>query len=67
MTRLDHDEAMRATAAILDVFAHLLRPEDYARFFGAVFEAVKTCLLTRDELRARERKRLGKPAETNGD
>jgi hypothetical protein len=41
---------------------HLLREEEQKEFFGMVFTAIEACLIRRDVLLARERKRLGKPS-----
>jgi len=62
MTRVDHDCAMATAKAVLDMVGHLLRPEEQHEFFGMVACAVRACLLKRDELLARERKRLGRPS-----
>lgn len=63
MTRLDHDVCMAAAKAVLDTVAHLLRPEEQREFFDAVFTTLEAALLRRDEMLARERRRLGKPSE----
>lgn len=63
MTRLDHDCAFATAKAVLDMVGHLLRPEEQKEFFGMVVTAVEACLLKRDELLARERKRLCKPSD----
>lgn len=63
MTRLDHDCAMATAKAVLDLVGHMLRPEEQREFFSEVVAAIGDCLLKRDELLARERKRLCKPSE----
>lgn len=63
MTRLDHDCAMATAKAVLDMVGHLLRPEEQKEFFGMVFTAIEACLIRRDVLLSRERKRLGKPSD----
>lgn len=63
MTRLDHDCAMATAKAVLGMVAHLLRPEEQAEFFGMACEAVKAGLTRRDELLARECRRLCKPGD----
>lgn len=64
MTRLDNDCAMATAKAVLDMVGHLLRPEEQREFFGMVLAAVEACLTKRDEMLARERKRLCKPSES---
>ncbi|MDY3554984.1 hypothetical protein R5W24_004116 [Gemmata sp. JC717] len=63
MTRHDNECAMSAARAVLGLVAHLLRPEEQKEFFGEVYEAVKNCLLVREEMLRRERARLGKPSD----
>ena len=63
MTRLDNDCAMATAKAVMDMVGHLLRPEEQREFFGMVRAAVEVCLMKRDELLARERKRLVRPSE----
>jgi hypothetical protein len=63
MTRLDHDCVMAAAQAVLDMVAHLLRPEEQKEFFGMVFSALEAMLIKRDELLKRERQRLCKPSD----
>lgn len=63
MTRLDHDCAWTTAKAVLDMVGHLLREEEQREFFGEVVAAVEACLIRRDELLARERKRLGTPSD----
>ena len=63
MTRLDNDCAMATAKAVLEMVGHLLRPEEQREFFGMVLAAVEACLMKRDEMLARERKRLWRPSE----
>ena len=61
-TRLDHDCAMACAMAVLDMVAHLLRPEEQKEFFDMVTTAITGCLVKRDELLRRENQRLCKPS-----
>lgn len=61
MTRLDHDCAYATAKAVLDMVGHLLREEEQREFFNMTFKAIEACLIQRDMLLERERKRLGKP------
>lgn len=63
MTRLDNDCCMATAKAVMDMVGHLLRPEEQRESFGQVLAAVQACLIKRDEMLARERKRLCKPSE----
>lgn len=63
MTRLDHDCAMAAAQAVLNMVGHLLREEEQREFHGMVVSAIEAMLIKRDELLARERKRLCRPSE----
>jgi hypothetical protein len=62
VTRLDHDCAWATAKAVLDMVGHLLREEEQKEFFSMTVAAVEACLIKRDELLARERKRLAKPS-----
>lgn len=63
MSRIDSECAMAAAKAVLDLVAHMLRPEEQKEFFCQAVDAVKQCLLMRDEMLRREQQRLGKPSD----
>ena len=63
MTRLDHDCVMATATVILQAVQHMLWPEEQREYFGIIFAALEACLIRRDEMLARERKRLGKPSD----
>ena len=63
MTRLDHDVIWPTASAILGLVGHLLREEEQREMFAETVEALSAMLARRDELLARERKRLARPSE----
>lgn len=66
MRRHDNECALAVAAAAVRLVVHLLPEDEQKGFFGKVFDAAKAALIRRDELIARERKRLGRP-EANQD
>lgn len=63
MSRLDHDCVWAAAKAICEMVAPALRDEEIVELHGMVVAALEGMLLKRDELLARERRRLCKPSE----
>ena len=63
MTRLDHDCVWAAAKAITEMVAPALREEEISELFGMVTAALEGMLVKRDEMLARERKRLAKSSE----
>lgn len=60
---IDHDCVFATATAILEMVASILRPEEQRELFGMVCTALEAMLINRDELQARERKRLAKPSD----
>ena len=63
MTRLDTDLSHTLARQLLRLFAHLLRDEEQRDAYGEILTAVQASFLTRDELAARQRKRLALPSD----
>lgn len=63
MSRLDTDLAHELARRVVGMVGHLLRDEEKPDLYREAFDAARQVMLKRDELLARQRKRLGLPSE----